>query len=175
MEAYIIKSKEGKYLDDTQQQPFFVTEDICKTRLYRTFEKAREICSKKINCEVVEVTIAEGDLEQQLAEKEKEIKRQIAVNKEMDKMIGEKDKEIEELKTSIDYWKNEVFKKMEVKLTGVTKEKIQEIRKQVCDEIRNAIDNEEYELRGDNNRILSIHAKKFNEILDKIGKGSDNE
>ena len=87
--------------------------------------------------------------------------------------LAEKDKEIEELKTSIDYWKNEVFKKMEVKLVGVTKEKIQEIREQVCDEIRNAIDNENYELWGDNNRILSIQAKDFNEILDQIEKGEE--
>ena len=53
-----------------------------------------------------------------------------------DKLIKERDEMQKELETSVDYWKNEVFKKMEVKLTGVTKEKIQEIRKQVCDEIR---------------------------------------
>ena len=53
-----------------------------------------------------------------------------------DKLIKERDEIQKELETSVDYWKNEVFKKMEVKLTGVTKEKIQEIRKQVCDEIR---------------------------------------
>lgn len=36
--------------------------------------------------------------EEALAEKNKEIKRQIAVNKEMDNIIGEKDEEIEKLK-----------------------------------------------------------------------------
>ena len=60
-----------------------------------------------------------------------------------DKLIKERNEIQKELETSVGYWKNEVFKKMEVKLTGVTKEKIQEIRKQVCDEIR-----EEAELCG---------------------------
>ena len=48
-----------------------------------------------------------------------------------DKLIKERD----ELQKELETWKNKVFKK-EVKLTEVTKEKIQEIRKQICDEIR---------------------------------------
>lgn len=39
--------------------------------------------------------------EEELIEKDKEIKRQIAVNKEMDKIIGEKDKEIKELRNRV--------------------------------------------------------------------------
>lgn len=94
-----------------------------------------------------------SDLEAKLAEKDKEIeelKTRVSelqdkdwyekcisqLEEQNDKLIKERDEIQKELEASVDYWKNEVFKKMEVKLTGVIKEKIQEIRKQVCDEIR---------------------------------------
>lgn len=90
-----------------------------------------------------------------------------------DKLIKERDEIQKELETSVNYWKNEVFKKIEVKLTGVTKEKIQEIRKQVCDEIR-----EKCVYTAGTKQICpntSISTYNLNEILDQIEKEKNND
>ena len=65
--AFVIKNKEGKYPDDTQFQPFFTTKDICKTTLYKNFEEAQKARRSEFY-KVVEITIAEGDLLQKIAE-----------------------------------------------------------------------------------------------------------
>lgn len=64
MKVYAIKNKKGKYFDDFQD---FETNNICDARLFDTYEEALSFCPKNCDCEVVEITIAEGDLEQQLA------------------------------------------------------------------------------------------------------------
>ena len=45
------------------------------------------------------------------------------------------------------------------------------IRKQVCDEIKQAFNKEDFWLYGDNHKIISIHEDEFNEILDQIEQG----
>ena len=60
MIAYVIKTKKGKYLNDFQQQPFFDTDDITKTRFYKTYEKAKENCRHE-NDIIVKVIIKEED------------------------------------------------------------------------------------------------------------------
>lgn len=156
MKAYVIKNKEGKYFkqcSDNESVDF--TDNILSCELYAKrigAESTRDFIFRnayKFNIEdleTVEITIAEGDLEQEI----KELKTRISeledkdwyescikqLEEQNDKLIKERDEIQKELETSVDYWKNEVFKKIEVKLTGVTKEKIQEIRKQVCNEIR---------------------------------------
>lgn len=122
--------------------------------------------------------------EHQLAEKDKEIKElktRISeledkdwyeacikqLEEQNDKLIKERDEIQKELETSVDYWKNEVFKKMEVKLTGVTKEKIQEIRKQVCNEIRNSIEVAKLRYMWEGKSL------EISKILDKIEKGEE--
>lgn len=75
MKAYVIKNKEGKYW-----QWLFNNEPDWEEKLYNGFmhysqkdaEKSIEQWQLK-DCKVVEITIAEGDLEKQLAEKDKEI------------------------------------------------------------------------------------------------------
>ena len=116
MKAFVIKNKD---LYKTTNSRLW-TKDISKCAKWDTFAKARQYLkgcylNNMKDCEVVEITIAEGDLEQQLAEK---------------------DKEIEELKEHIKFLENKCLNEINVKLVTVTKEKMQQIRKQVCDEIR---------------------------------------
>ena len=73
MKAYVIKNKEGKY---------FVTDDIFGENILNAYIWVKEQYAKLHiglnhikDCEVVEITIAEGDLEKQLAEKDEEIER----------------------------------------------------------------------------------------------------
>ena len=172
MKAYVIKNKEGKYKEPHLDIREFYTDILAEAEIWIERKDAEYFCPQ--DCEVVEITITEGDLEQELnkykslyienekvvdyqhdklSEKDKEIeelKTRVSelqdkdwyeacikqLEEQNDKLIKERDEMQKELETSVDYWKNEVFKKIEVKLTGVTKEKIQEIRKQVCDEIR---------------------------------------
>ena len=54
---------------------------------------------------------------------------------------------------------------MEAKLTGVTKEKIQEIRKQVCEEIRNSIEVAKLRYMWEGKSL------DISKILDQIEKG----
>lgn len=83
MKAFVIKNKEGKYW-----QWLFNHEPDWEDKLYNGFMcYFKEDAKKSIiqwqlkDCEVVEVTISEGNLEQQLAEKDQriaELKEQLA-------------------------------------------------------------------------------------------------
>ena len=53
-----------------------------------------------------------------------------------EQQLAEKDKEIEELKEHIKFLENKCLNEINVKLVNVTKEKMQEIRKQVYDKIK---------------------------------------
>ena len=70
MKAYVIKSKEGKYW--CGNDIFSATIDIQKTYMCEDFDFISKVINKLLSesllkdCEVVEITIAEGDLEQQL-------------------------------------------------------------------------------------------------------------
>lgn len=50
----------------------------------------------------------------------------------------------------------------------------QQLTKQICAEIRQALNKEDFWLYGDNNKIISIREDKFNEILDQIEKGKES-
>lgn len=92
---------------------------------------------------------------------------------ELKQQLSEKDNEIEELKEHIKFLKNKCLNEINVKLVNVTKEKMQEIRKQVCDMARKKIveatcyDTEE-EVR---NVIYDLNASEALEILDQIEQG----
>lgn len=71
MIAYAIKNKEGKYW--CGNDIFSATIDIRKTYICEDFDFISKVIDKLLSesllkdCEVVEITIAEGNLEQQLA------------------------------------------------------------------------------------------------------------
>lgn len=75
MKAFVIKNKEGEYFD--KENCFFFGPDYaCCKHIYYTIDDAKrhiDYYGLK-DCQIVEITIAEGDLEQQLAEKDNLIK-----------------------------------------------------------------------------------------------------
>lgn len=78
MKAFVIKNKEGKYFAGFDNLDVFETEkDITNAVMYRAdrYEKYElENTPEFEGCEVVEVTIAEGDLEQKIAVLERALK-----------------------------------------------------------------------------------------------------
>ena len=70
MKAFVIKNKEGKYFAGFDNLNVFVTEkDITNAVIYRAdrYKKYElENTPEFEDCEVVEITIAEGDLEHQI-------------------------------------------------------------------------------------------------------------
>ena len=83
---------------------------------------------------------------------------------DLEAKLAEKDKMIEELRdyaeNTTDYWVRKNIKE-------------KEIHKQVCDEIRQAFNKEDFWLYGDNNKIISIREDKFFEILDQIEQAKE--
>lgn len=117
MKVYVIKNKERKYLQLYNDDPEF-DDEIYNAFMYyskKSAEKDIVLLGLK-DCKVVEITIAEGDLEEELAEKDKEIKslKQQIENNHRDYV------------SELAYYTAE--------------ENIKEIRKQVCDEIRDKVD-----------------------------------
>lgn len=111
MKAFVIKNKEGKYYEGLSEKWYDSLDRCTYFKNKESAEYERKKLLKLKNCEIIEITVAEGDLEQQLIEK---------------------DKEIEELK---EFYDNMLRNKLEVKCISATEEKIKEIRKQVCEEI----------------------------------------
>lgn len=75
MKAFIIKNKEGKYFDK-EIICFCEPDYVCCEHIYYTADDAKhhiDYYGLK-DCKVVEITIAEGDLEQQLAVLERALK-----------------------------------------------------------------------------------------------------
>ena len=102
----------------------------------------------------------ESDARERFVKKVEELKYQLA----------EKDKMIEELRDEIarqEYAENTT----DYLVRKNIKEK--EIHKQVCDEIRQAFNKEDFWLYGDNNKIISIREDKFFEILDQIEQAKE--
>lgn len=66
MKAYVIKNKEGKYKTESvgvEMQSYFLR-DICCSEIFTDYECACCYCPS--DCEVVDITIAEGDLEKKV-------------------------------------------------------------------------------------------------------------
>lgn len=146
MKAYAIKNKKGKYLDYCQD---FETSSICDARLFDNNEEALNFCPK--NCEVVEITIAEGDLEQEV----EELKTRISelqdkdwyeacikqLEEQNDKLIKERDRQIKEYSNYFKSFGCKDFAEFQeliglAKISANDKERDDTIRKQVCDKIR---------------------------------------
>ena len=73
MKAYVIKDKKGKYLSssfDYDGEPIF-TDCIIDAIPYDDCDIVARVCP--YDCEVVEITTVEGDLEQQIKEKDHRI------------------------------------------------------------------------------------------------------
>ena len=147
--AFVIKNKEGKYLkedkniygDDTIHWYDIVSADIYTTKEIAEFHKEPFYR----DCEVVEITIAEGDFEQQLAEKEK----QLEIYKNLERYdVGELLNE-------------------NIKLRA----RINTIRKQVCDRINHHISNLTDEANSGSIQYLTIDVFEFQEFLDRTEKG----
>lgn len=83
MKAYVIKNKEGKYFTISLLDSF--TDDIRESCIFQDWEGADHDLDRNEfeDCEIVEITITEGDLEQG--------------NKQLEEQLAKKDKEIETL------------------------------------------------------------------------------
>lgn len=163
MKAYVIKNKEGKYFD-RKERVFCELDYVCCEHIYDFIDDAKcDIdCKKLKDCEVVEITIAEGDLEKQLAEKDNEIdnlkelrkfevedKKELRENRlqeviKLEKELEKKDKEIEELKTRISElqdkdWYEACIKQLEEQNDKLIKER---------DALQSKVSNEEINSTG---------------------------
>ena len=149
MKAFVIKNKKGKYLGVTKDYSHYWTDSIFHSYRFMPLSESHDIKAeaeeyRDINypsCEVVPITIAEGDLEQQLAEK---------------------DEEIEELKT---FNAKNIYDSICHALNMQEKQ----IHKQVCDEIRDYIDNKIYDRFGDQDvDYLTIDLEDFEDLLQDL-------
>lgn len=129
--AFVIKVKENCYwLGGFYGENNY--DDIAHAKVYHLRTQAEKQCKLinefyNYNAQVVESTIVEGDLEQQLTKKDKQIEgidynltyKQIQIdnlekeNKQMKEQLAEKDKEIEELKTRVSEKDKENFNLLE--------------------------------------------------------------
>lgn len=180
MKAYVIKNKEGKYFGyyDSENNRFEFSKKPKRFIMFNTLRDANKIKNlwKMNKCEVVEVTIAEADLEYE--------------NKQLKEQLTEKDKEIERLKYQLLYSQAQVsqeeierfnnnmlaqrrpYEELEGKsLYEISQIYQNQVRKQICDEIRQAFNKEDFWLYGDNHKIISIHDDEFNNLLNKIEQG----
>lgn len=158
MKAYVIKNKDGKYFgvaNNYNYEHYWTTLDFA--HYFRYFEghdaktEAEEYKNTRYpDCEVVEITIAEGDLEHQLAEKNKEIerlKKELAVFKATVKLKGHTDSDKFCIVDDKQYFEME-----------------QTIRHEICEEIRTAVD------LGNvfNDGTIKIGENDFDDILKRI-------
>lgn len=100
MKAYVIKDKEtGEYQIYDEARMLF-SKYLFKADIFWDYETTIIDCPSF--CEVVEITIAEGNLEKQLAEREKTIKEINKAYIETYKREREKDKENEVLRKALE-------------------------------------------------------------------------
>lgn len=157
MKAFVIKNENGYYFNFDEwethlDRAFIAPENIIKD-LYRDLQKKKG----KDDCEfnIVEITIAEGDLEQE-NEKLKKHNQELAFA-----LVEEPDKdELHTLRDDIRI------------LTTKTKERDASIRRQVCDEIRKGIsDLIELDFNFKENELQTITFYGIKEVLNKVEKG----
>lgn len=174
MKCYVIKNKDGEYLQyfDADSDDIEFTTDLTLAMLY---DKNEMNIMKKAYQEFnfVEVTMSEGDLEKQLEEKDREIKQYqeraiIDMNyKEMlELQLDKADKEIIELRRDVD----EAIYDRDAKVDLYVRE-IKHMRQRVCEEIRKQFDNEYYWCYGDNHNNIVIAQEDFYKFLEQIEKG----
>lgn len=176
MKTYVIKNKEGKFW-----QFLYNDESEFVDEIYNAFfHYSREVAEKDIDlwglkdCKVVEVTIVEGDLEQELNKyKSLYIENEKVVDHQHEK-LAKKDKEIDTLNRALVRVSNEkanIIQREQIDYLSFAKE----IRKQVCDEIRNAFKKQFRDgmCGGIFEQVVPIDC--FNSILDQIEKEKNNE
>lgn len=109
MKCYVIKNKEGKYLQffDTNSDDIGFTDDLTLAGLYDKNEK--DIIKKaysNMEWEYIEITIAEGDLEQELGVYKEALKQVIKNMYYLDReyFIETPPTEEEYCKNNFEYW-----------------------------------------------------------------------
>ena len=144
MKAFVIKNKEGEYKtenDGVEIQSCFLRDIRC-AEMFTDKEVAESFCPS--DCEVAKIAIVEGDLQEineqlnkNLIEMEQSKLRWENKYFKLEKQLTEKDKEINKL--SEEHF--EMFGDMKdyKNLWLAEQRKNKEIRKQVCDEIREKI------------------------------------
>ena len=146
MKAFAIKVKEDCYwLGGFYGKNNY--DDIAHAKVYVNKTQAEKQC-KLVNegyghsAEVVEITIAESDLERQLAEKNKDINK---LSKEHLEMFGDmkeyknlwlaEQRKVEELENKLEHCSNDKWY-IDLDKLNIPNEIANQIKKQVCDEIR---------------------------------------
>ncbi len=153
MKAFAIKNKEGGYSFAGGS----FSKDLCISSCYETIEQCQKVIDyyELKDCEPVEITIAECNLELELTKK---------------------DKEIEKLHKALDSQKRHIdiieqpFRGRGTKRTGnVILDFELSIRKQVCDEIREKLPYFEYSFQEPEvPRVNVIEIRDIEFILDQI-------
>lgn len=87
-------------------------------------------------------------------------------NQELEQQLAEKDKEIKELKTEFD-----MYRSMSIQKDWNDPELIKSIRKQVCDEIRQYCKEHFKPVKDELGYIASLDRDDFYSFLEKIEKG----
>ena len=201
MQAFVIKNKDGKYFcgfDGLAGINIFSERVIDGLN---TQTPTLEHCMEEIedyhlsDCEIVKVTIAEGDLEQQLIAKNKEIAHLEECNESLsNKFDKESDiqNKIDILKYNIDGLEQQLVEKDKeidklskenLELFGYIKDyrnlwlaeqrKNKEIRKQVCDEIRELLRKQKTQADDGIHTYLQdmCYWQDIDAILDKVERG----
>ena len=187
MKAFVIKNKEGEYLEEGKDMYGEDTIIWHKDIVYADIYSSKGIAEMKLepfyrDCEVVEVTIAEGDLEQQLDKAEQELafyedeiknrgtcglceKLENEQIKKLEQQLKEKDKKIEKLDIMIKTLPNH------------DAEIEQLIRKQVCGEIKEYMA-KEYGISVEDMptyyHSLAWSVKDIYELLDRIEQAKES-
>ena len=200
MKAFVIKNKEGKYLQYfTDMYRFDFTDKLINAMFYEQWEQdSINYALKTIpDCdEVVEITIAEGDLEQenkqlkeQLAEKELEAIRweehfnnakidyqclEEDKNKEIAELreqLAEKDKEIDKLTRRLNLTTK--YKDDQKERANKYYDEIKQIRKQVCETIRQSFDEHRKILKSNYDECI-FSMDDIIEELEEIEQAKEN-
>ena len=173
--CYVIKNKEGKYFSgfDKQSIVHFDCDNIVNAIKYSADKyELQEIKSVSAfeDCEVVEITIAEGDIEKEIERLNKELQWYEQGNQEVNEsllqQLAEKDKEIEK------YRNGEYISAITAKKSFEMRDEFEkQIRKQVCDEIRKKLELHCEYIRTKDFVGWYLSESKIGVLIDQIEKG----
>lgn len=133
MKAFVIKNKEGKYLEEGKDRYGEDTIIWHKDIVYADIYSSKEIAEMRLEpfyryCEVVEITIAEGDLEQDIkldnAFWKQECDSLQSSLAEKDKQLAIRNKMIEIASENVIFYTNEKEHKKELKRQFIFWEKL---------------------------------------------------
>lgn len=178
MKAFVVKNKEGKYLYEYGYCNFgdnisYVHVEEDRKELENLLENYKLVLG---DCEVVEITIAEGDLEQENKQLKERIQN-ILEGKEIPAICAKKYEEYEEQLAEKD---KEINKLQQMAIIDMQTKEILElqvatIRKQVCDEIREKLPYYEYSFQEPEvPRVDVIEIRDIEFILDQIEQAKES-